>query len=257
MLDKTTQMEGMGYWVVEWPLVSRDGLKTQEALSCAGKMVRKTMKDLGFERGLSRWHWFGEQSDRYNPHLNVLVDGKHIPLSKLERMKAKLRYALNEPSLIVHYSYRQTPGEMVHTLKYITRATFLDAKWDIPLALELRGFRNQSWWGANKWTNEAKWSMDDLEGEAKKEVEDVDVKAIESLGKGISPKTGGKIHWGKPLPIETLHGGELDIEVGSLKVKLKMPGLKRRSLGAGYYELERVPPPVKSPIPPPKINMEV
>lgn len=273
LLDRATQMEGIGYFVIEWPIASRPKLRTQEALSAAGKLVRKTLRkgqtledivealledatlygkvcqDLEegdevelawhFERGLSRWHWFGEKSDKYNPHLNVLVDGRYISDSVLEVMKAELRRVFDEPELIVHYSYKKSVAQMVQVLRYITRATFLNAKWDIPMALEIKGFHNQSWWGAGKWNGEPIWSLDDLEGE-KEEVKGMDIKAIEALEKGISPKTGGKIHWGPVLPIALLHGGEIEVDTGQYIVKLKLPGMKKRSLGAGYYELESV-----------------
>lgn len=121
LLPRATQMDGIGYFVIEWPIASRPKLRTQEALREAGIMTRKTLKGLGFERGVSRWHWFGEKSNKYNPHLNVLVDGSHIRKPQLEVIKATLRRVLNEPSLIVHYSYKKSPAQMTQVLKYITR----------------------------------------------------------------------------------------------------------------------------------------
>jgi len=225
LLPRAMQMPKIGYFVIEWELASRHKLRNKKAISRIGIKIRKEFKAMGYNRGLSRWHWFGEKTNKYNPHLNVLVDGMFIPDSRLEGIKSRLKSLLNEPNLIVNYSYRKSPGEMVHTLKYITRPTFLDAHWDIPIALELRGFRNQSWWGSGNWSGELVWSLEDLTGEAKKEVINMDYKAIESLQAGISPKTGGKITWGKALPI-----GILD-------------NIPKRDLGAGYYELEPVRPP--------------
>ncbi|GAI57357.1 unnamed protein product, partial [marine sediment metagenome] len=65
---------------------------------------------------------------------------------------------------------------MVHTLKYVARATFRDYEWDIDMALELRGFRNMVVWGCGLWNGEAAWSLSDLKGKAKAEVEGLDIK---------------------------------------------------------------------------------
>jgi len=42
----------------------------------------------------------------------------------------------------VNYRYRLSAGKMVHSLKYVTRATFRDYDLDLEMALELRGFRS-------------------------------------------------------------------------------------------------------------------
>jgi len=237
---RATLMKTMGYFVIEWPLASRHKLRTKKGLSEAGKIIRAFFKQKGYARGLSRWHWAGDKEKKWNPHLNVLVDGAYIPESRLEGLKTAIRAALGEQNLIVNYSYRRSPGEMVHTLKYVTRATFRDPRWDIGMALELRGFRNQSWWGSGQWNGEIAWSLDDLSGEAKKELEGMDIEAVTALNEGKSPYTGGRVYWGPVLPINILLGGEIVIDTGVERVRLKMPGMKRRALGAGYYELEKV-----------------
>lgn len=115
---------------------------------------------------------------------------------------------------------------MVHTLKYVTRATFRDYEWDIDMAImELRGFRNMVVWGRGQWDGQAVWSLSDLKGKAKAEVEGLDVQAIESLVNKVCPVCSKPLVWGEPLP------------VGLLKIVKKQP------LGAGYYRLVDVRPP--------------
>ncbi|GAI44522.1 unnamed protein product, partial [marine sediment metagenome] len=111
---------------------------------------------------------------------------------------------LNEDTPIdVNYHYRLSPGKMVHTLKYVTRATFRDYTWDLDMAMELRGFRNMVVWGrpdkVDKNTGEiavrewrlsgvdVAWSLADLGGKAREVVEDLDIRAIESLVAGVCP----------------------------------------------------------------------
>ncbi len=223
LLERARQMDGIGYFVIEYPLRSRPAMHNKKALARAGKISRRVIKDAGYARGLSRWHFFGESGAKYNPHLNVLVDGAYLAPAKLESVKARLRSALGEPQLIVNYSFRKSPAEMVHTLKYITRATFLDATWDIPLALELRGFRNVAWWGSGKWAAEPVWACDaaGIEGMA----------GVEKLVQGVSPNTGLPITWAsKVLPISALRHERI-----------------RKVWGAGYGELEPVPLPPDLP----------
>ncbi|GAI80772.1 unnamed protein product, partial [marine sediment metagenome] len=126
---------------------------------------------------------------------------------------------------IAEYHYFDSVPEKVHKLKYITRATFLDARWDVPMALELRGFRNQWCWGGRKWQVPAVWSLDDLPGERQSDMSDGDTRAIAALELGYCPHDGLKITWSRWQPISIL------------------PELGGRNIGAGYWELPYVRPP--------------
>jgi len=178
------QIETMGYLVVEFPDWARklgslginadspgdnfwcyskkDLRDTTNAVVrvLAGHRTGKKWRTGGyFKRGLIRWHWFGDRiPGKYNPHMNILVDGAYIEPDQLEKIKASLRTALNVPDLIVNYSYCDKPGQMFHKVEYITRATFLDREWEPYMATELFNFRNQRWWGT--WTDEPAWTVD-------------------------------------------------------------------------------------------------
>ncbi|MFC1980810.1 hypothetical protein ACFLVN_01000 [Chloroflexota bacterium] len=155
-IPKAQQMESLAYFVIEFPEIYRhlgaggvnpdpDGGKfwcysksdlraTTNAIVdvLAGKRKGRRGRVGGFfERGLSRWHWFGEvcvnqrgrkcklaghrcpkvkcddfiNSGKWNPHLNVLVEGGYIDPAKLKEIKSALRTALNVPDLIVNYSF--------------------------------------------------------------------------------------------------------------------------------------------------------
>ncbi|GAH93154.1 unnamed protein product, partial [marine sediment metagenome] len=197
-----------------------------------------------FPEGLRRWHFFGDlvkelgegmkslawvdkasesspggQGDRYNPHVNVLVSYGFITRGKFRRIKRALRAALQEPDLIVHYGYTREPARMIHALKYVTRATFLDGMWAPDVAASIYNFHNAQVWG--KWDGELAWSLDELEGEP--ELKDLpDPLAVESLESGICPRCGKPLDWTGPYPIKVLEG------------------MEKQDLGAGYCELEQV-----------------
>ncbi|MBA7632782.1 hypothetical protein ES703_40340 [subsurface metagenome] len=208
-----------------------------------------------FPEGLRRWHFFGDlvkelgegmkslawvdkasesqlnmtfnqvecspggQGDGYNPHLNVLVPYGFITRGKFRRIKKALRTALQEPDLIIHYGYTKEPARMVHALKYVTRATFLDWMWAPDVAASIYNFHNAQVWG--RWDGEQLWSLDELEGEP--ELKDLpDPLAVESLESGICPRCGKPLDWTGPYPIKALEG------------------MERHALGAGYYELSQV-----------------
>ncbi len=110
-------MRDMGYFVIEWPVTSRPGLRSKQALADMGKRVKGAFQALGYSRGLRRWHYFGERGNGFNPHINVLVESAYLSKQRLENIKAYLRLVLGVPDLIVNYSYRQSVAQKVHTLK--------------------------------------------------------------------------------------------------------------------------------------------
>ena len=224
----------------------------------SGEIITKEMvrqiRDRWYEKGLRRVHFFGDAPEsigqaieqeqsveqlplsdefstkKYNPHFNVLVPGGFLSDAKLEYIKAMLRAAFNEPTLIVNYSFTKEPGRIVHLLKYVTRATFLDIRWDKFLAGSLYGYRNMRSWG--KWDiDNPHWSLDDLVGDTTGEVAGVNIDAINALGECHCYLDGLPITWSRPQPISSLHF-----------MQEKQPG-KILALGAGYYRLPDLPAP--------------
>ena len=233
LLPKVQQLSQLGYWVIEWPEVYRhigrrglhsdpddvvgwcynkkDLRDTTTAIVdvLAGKRMGRRGRVGGyFDRGIPRWHWFGDKlPGKWNPHENVLVDGGHLEPERLEQIKADLRAALNCPDLIVHYSYCRTPGEMVQKVRYVTRATFRNYDWDPYMAEELWRFRNTRWWG--KWDAEPVWELTQAEAEGE------DIASLELVSRlkdgkcpdcglplkvtGHNHKTGKPVMWSRPV----------------------------------------------------------
>ncbi|MBA7590787.1 hypothetical protein ES708_32926 [subsurface metagenome] len=230
-LPKVQQLEVMGYFVFTIPEGLRSRYRTKKALAKLGHDVQELLKSWGYYRGLRRWHYFGDKSTKWHPHLNCLVGGQgggYLSPRVLKTIKLEYADLLGAEVVDVNYHYRQSPGKMVHTLKYVTRATFRDCDWDLEMALGLRGFRNMVVWGRGQWDGEPSWSLADLGGKAKAEVEGMDIEAIEDLAAGVCPVCGKPLTWGEAMPI------------GLLTIVSKQP------LGAGYWRLaDMKPPPVQ------------
>jgi hypothetical protein len=228
LLPKAMQMSEMGYFVIEFPDRFRKILGyaySARALRLAGNAIVDVLAGRHsnggprsggyFRRGWWRWHWFGDrQAGKWNPHANVIVDAGHLPGDVLEAIKVDLRRELKCADLIVNYHYRRTEGEMVHTLKYVTRSTFSKEQWDPYMARQLYGFINVHRWG--KWDGPAVWK--DREGAAP-------YLAIEKLERGLCPDCGCDLKWGK----KTLPGWVFE---SNLRSGWLFP------LGGGYFKLK-------------------
>lgn len=193
--EKAAQIDSMGYWTFTIPEGKRAQYRTRKALAKLGHDVQEMLKSFGYERGLRRFHFFGDKSQKWHPHLNVLVDGGLLGREPLRAIRRAYSELLGVSLAIAEYHYLTTTGEKVHALKYVTRATFLNESWDRSMARELRGFRNQLWWGSRRWDGPASWSLNDLLGEPKAGESDVDVQAVACLVEGKCPHDGLKIHW--------------------------------------------------------------
>jgi len=131
----------------------------------------------------------------------------YMPKPLLDKIVADLRDALGCPELIVHYSYKDKPGQIVQTVRYVTRATFREYSWEKYMAEQLYGFRNTRWWGS--WTGEAVWELEQAEAEGE---DTAGLEAVSSLQGGVCPdcgrplrmlhhshETGRPVYWTKPV----------------------------------------------------------
>jgi len=221
LLKRVRQMLEMGYFVVELPDDSRGKYRSKQALVRLRRLIVKALKQCGYYRGVSRFHHYGEKRPgKWNPHLNVLVDGGYISRRKLDRIKSMLRQVTGESKLIVHYSFTNEVPKMRHIVRYVTRATFLDESWDYQMAAELYGFRNITAWGPRgSWDQEPVWGFDADTIEGKQ------ISTVERLESGVCHKCGKPIVWGEVVPVSLI------VALGGVHV------------GGGYFEFQDVGPP--------------
>lgn len=178
-------------------------------------MAQLMMIKHGFKRGLRRWHWFGDKTTEYEPHLNMLVDGEYIKPCKLMIMRYDwseiLGIKFSESN--IYTSYKRTPNDMAGCLFYVTRSTFNNYTWDLDMAIELRNFRNMVVWGRD-WKNEPKWELEKID-HRKEYGRPLDIYSIEKLLDHTCPVCQSKMEWGKALPDRILQlTDHLDLGAG-------------------------------------------
>lgn len=174
-LPRARQIEHMGAFVLTIPSDIRWKYRTKEALAELGKAAKRMMQRHGFERGLRRYHFFGEWEEwlergeypPYHPHLEILVGAQFLPKRKLRAIKRSWANILGVPvsRANIHYRYidynrPDQAKKKLHRVGYALRPTFLDWRWDPELAEELAGFRNaNSWGGKDRWSDDPVWDI--------------------------------------------------------------------------------------------------
>jgi hypothetical protein len=226
-LGKIRQFKRMRYIVLTIPDSARWKYRSKVDLTELGRSAQIMMIKYGYKRGLRRWHWFGERSTVWNPHLNILVEGGYIKAETLIQIKIDWAGILNVPIQIERYEnnkvkavhgidikceYKPTPADMLGCLFYVTRSTFHDYNWDIDMAMELRNFRNMVVWGRD-WKQEAAWDLPAGERHADGG-EVVDVASVEKLIEHTCPICNSKITWNKALPEKLLRLSDT-LEIGA------------------------------------------
>ena len=223
-LTKIQQFKQMRYVVLTIPEHLRSQYRTKADLRELGRRAQRLMQDLGYNRGLRRWHWFGDRSHKWHPHLNILVEGGYMPAEKLSALKQGWADILGADVISAKVTYKRNASNMAGSLNYITRATFLDYNWDIDMALELRNFRSMVVWGRD-WNNEPAWELSVAERQTMTG-EVLNVEAIEDIVNHVCPKCHTTITWDTALPARLLRY------------------VDKISYGAGYYSLtDRASPP--------------
>lgn len=222
-LPKVMQMSSMGQWIIPIPRELAPLMRSKKRLRMFAKKVHKALKQLGYLRGLDRWHFFGDENNDYFPHLTLLVDGEWLDPQVLEDLKAELRAMIYSKfirkryndKLDINYLYKPTPAMMMHALRYTCRATFLDRSWDEPMADELYKFHNCGWWG--KWDQAPKWDAPNVQDQ---------VAELADLGNSICPICKKKITWDrKPTTMShVLIQGAVEIAHGYYR----LPAFKHR-----------------------------
>lgn len=214
LIPRAQKMAEVQYWVITWPDEGCEALRSTSALTKAGKAAAEAFKSLGYARGLRRWHFRGDKSDRWRPHLNVLVDGGWMAPERLAEVKGALRLALGLPSngiINCHFVKADDPkrvSKILHHLKYITRPTFGSALEDPDMANRLEGFRNTSWWGPGKWRGPDQWEIGDQEASG--------TRRLVTIEAGKCPECGGRVEWEKdPVALSSLEATWEPLDLGN------------------------------------------
>ncbi|GAI62305.1 unnamed protein product, partial [marine sediment metagenome] len=182
------------------------------------------LKSLGYRKGISIVHLFGDDPTKFFFHINVLVDGGYLEPEVLDRLKRKLRRMIYSEAAVkrwgdkldIFYEYKKNRAMAYQALDYFSRPTFKQFDGNEQLAGSIKGEHLIRTWG--RWNEAPKWHLDES---------DKKLQSLVTLEKGKCPECGCPIHWDKgvtPLPLALGQGG---VEIT-----------------AGYYRLEdeRAPP---------------
>jgi len=241
-LPRVRQMSSVGYMVITVPPECRDSFHEKQQLREFGIAIKRLMQREGFNRGLRRYHWFGEDHEGdhtqgdgmppFHPHLNLLLeagwidelcpdedkatgDGCRGPGKCLSRIKRSVGRILKVDLARVnlYYEYATDVPQILHIMNYVLRPTFSNWRWDEPLAYEIHGFRHSLTWG--NWEDAPVWEIPPSE--------DVPSPEIESLERGLCPHDDTPITWnaGVMNTVKMLRGKELG---------------HWREIGEGYFE---------------------
>lgn len=186
MIPKAKKIEQMAMLTVTFPHDGR--LRKKEQFSRLGRLITEALQRRGFKRGFRRWHWFGDSFHgmipEYHPHVHFLVEARYVSPEKLKELKRAIRVIVGVKNAVIHYQFTDSISKIFHWIKYITRPTFLEQKWDYDLAEELYNFRNSISWG--KWSDGDKWTLPE-------EAERWDF--LVKIESKICPVCGGRMIW--------------------------------------------------------------
>ena len=140
------------YLIITIPAQIRAFFNSKESLNDFRTYWRRKLKREGYNCGVMRYHWAGEDGYKYAPHINILAPGAFIPKNKLAKWRAELSVwfqnyckSANLPKSNIYCSYTKDPNKAKHWVNYVFRATqtFFN-KWS---ADTIKGYRNTSPFG--------------------------------------------------------------------------------------------------------------
>jgi len=162
MLDVVLRMYlnwgSVGYMVITCPEELREKWKDPKELRKFLNGLRRKLKDEGIWPVLYRWHWAGDRSNRWYPHLNLVFPGAYLEREELDRIK---KYVERKGIKVVYYQYTRNLAKIRHLARYVSRPT-----WIMQNEVSPEKFKNFRKWGV--WGGELlNRSGEDKEEEAK------------------------------------------------------------------------------------------
>lgn len=160
VISKAKKIKNMAMLTVTFPHDGR--LRNKVELSRTRRLIHEALQRRGFQRSPnSRWHFFGDSMPGvvpdFHPHLHILLEARYVSPEKLKELKSVIRQITRVRNQDIHYQFTDSVSKIFHWIKYVTRPTFLEQRWDYGLAEELYNFRNSVSFG--KWDDEDKWTL--------------------------------------------------------------------------------------------------
>lgn len=173
-MPKVNNFESVGFFVFTFPRELWQVYLNKSRLSAFRTALKNKFKRIGFDRGLMRWHLFGDceqcsgkgcnfckytgAGTTFKPHLNVLVEWGYmediennqimIDLQNFVKDYIFKKHKIKVDKPVIHYSYsdKVKRTEIIHQVKYITRSTF--RIYEQGIAEILNAYRITTVWGS-------------------------------------------------------------------------------------------------------------
>jgi uncharacterized OB-fold protein len=201
----------LGYLVITTtPELRQRFLENPDEMHKFREDVKDKLKELGYDYGLWRWHFAGDEGRTWYPHINILIPEGYMPEEKLEKFKRWIekKYGVK----VVNYEWTEDLGKIKHWARYIARPT-----WNLQNEADpekFKGMRKYGIWG-NKHFKDLEKILTEAEVfflalsvildeiELKKALRELEEGKIERdltlilylLRKGYCVKCGGEVKW--------------------------------------------------------------
>jgi hypothetical protein len=112
----------IAYMVITCTEELRELWKKPKELAKFREYIRRLFKREGLWPVLYAWHFAGDKSKRWYPHLNLIIPMGYMDKKKLERIRRLIekRYGIK----VVNYRYTRSLGKIMHWARYISRPTW-------------------------------------------------------------------------------------------------------------------------------------
>lgn len=140
----------IGYMVITLP--KEFWKKDRVFLKEFRRYVIRKLKRMGYGIGKCRYHFAGDKSGVYSPHLNILMAAAWIPANRLKQLKSDIAAWLGYagPQVVIEYKYSMNLPKVLHWVKYVCRPTLMLIKDDQE--------RISVWWAVmSHFVNDVEW----------------------------------------------------------------------------------------------------
>jgi uncharacterized OB-fold protein len=201
----------LGYLVITTtPELRQRFLENPDEMHKFREDIKDKLKELGYDYGLWRWHFAGDEGRTWYPHLNILIPEGYMSEEKLEKFKRWIekKYGVK----VVNYEWTEDLGKIKHWARYIARPT-----WNLQNDADPEKFKGMRKYGI--WGNKHFKNLENIltetevfflalsvildEVELKKALRELEEGKIERdltlilylLRKGYCVKCGGEVRW--------------------------------------------------------------
>jgi hypothetical protein len=132
----------VGHLVITSPLELRAVWQNKDELRKAANTMVDFLKGEGFKKGFYNWHFAGEQSRRFYPHLHIVIPSGYIGSKRLGRIRNFVRDLWGIK--VFYYGYIREYDKLEHLVRSILKPT-LDKQDEVSVD-EWRDFQSWGFW---------------------------------------------------------------------------------------------------------------